>query len=163
MTTQIEIIVFNPEVRQYMPATGHNEDACIDCYALEDIFLPRIANREKYPKDPAPIPVKLGFGVKMPKRTLLDRITGKRWHAEVTGRSSQNKNGVLVMRGIVDETYEGEIVAFLVNLNGYNVTYKKGDRICQLLFDKCRKPQGDGIRILTKEARKDGGFGSTGK
>ena len=163
MKNQIEIIVFNPEVRQYMPATGHKEDACIDCYALEDIFLPRIVNKDKYPKDPAPIPVKLGFGVKMPKRTLLDRLTGKRWHAEVTGRSSQNKNGVLVMRGIVDETYEGEIVAFLVNLNGYNVTYKKGDRICQLLFDKCRKPQGAGIRILTKEARKDGGFGSTGK
>lgn len=165
MTNEVEIIVFNPEVKKYLPATGHKEDACIDCYALEDVFLPRLIGGDKntISGDPVSVPVKLGFGVKMPKRTILDKITGKRWHAEVTGRSSQNKNGVLVMRGIIDETYEGEIIACLVNLNPFDVIYKKGERICQLLFDKCRKPNGADIRILTKEARKDGGFGSTGK
>jgi dUTPase len=171
MTNKVEIIVFNPTVKDYLPATGHKEDAGIDCYALEDVTIPSIikAGKKQSSKDaggpstPVSVPIKLGFGVKMPKRTILDKITGKRWHAEVTGRSSQNKNGVLVMRGIIDETYEGEIIACLVNFNPFDVVYKKGERICQLLFDKCRKPTSADIRILTKEARKDGGFGSTGK
>ena len=76
---------------------------------------------------------------------------------------AKNKAGVLVMRGIVDEGYEGEIIAVLVNFNRHPVKYEKGDRICQLLFDKCRRVSGDGIKTLIKEDRKDGGFGSTGK
>ena len=166
MKNKIEIIQFNPELENFMPATGHEEDACLDCYALNDFVLPAfkdIFGFIDWGERSVSVPVKLGFGVKMPKRSIFDKIFGKHWHAEVTGRSSQNKAGVFVMRGIVDEKYDGEIVAFLVNLNAYPVKYEKGDRICQLLFDKCRKPHSKKIRILKKEARKDGGFGSTGR
>ena len=164
MTNKIKILPFHRELlnpgTKCVPAFGHDDDACLDCYAMEAFELPPFPEGSV---GKAAYPVKLGFGVRMPRRTLWDVLTRKHWHAEVTGRSSQNKAGVLVMRGIVDEVYEGEIIAVLVNFNRYPVRYEKGDRICQLLFDKCRKVSGDGIRTLVKEDRKDGGFGSTGK
>lgn len=172
MKNEIEIIPISPVLQEeggenLMPATGHEDDAGIDCYALEDITLPAFEDRCKNPGPKnlyaASFPVKLGFGVKYPKRTLLDKLTGKYWHAEATSRSNQNENGIHVYRGILDQGYGGEIVVFLTNMNTREYTYKKGERICQLLFDKCRKVTGKQIRILKKEARKDGGFGSTGK
>ena len=147
-----------------LPATGHEDDAGIDCYALEDIELPAFDPAKlRKEKISVSVPVHLGFGVKMPKRTLLDVLTRKYWHAEITSRSSQNKQGVLVLRGIIDQPYEGELIACLANLNPYPVKYAKGERICQLLFFKSRKVQSKDIRVLKKTKRGAGGFGSTGK
>lgn len=181
MKNKIEIIPYHPLLKEEMvlsgvpalnrkgllPSTGHEDDAGIDCYALESFTLPAFADRCKHPrpngKCSASVEVKLGFGVRFPKRTLWDKITGKYWHADVTGRSNQNDNGVQVMRGIVDNGYEGEIAAFLINMNTFPYTYEKGERICQLVFYKCRKVRSKHIKVLKKEARKNGGFGSTGK
>jgi dUTP pyrophosphatase len=162
---KIEIIKFNPvlsteEGKDLLPATGHEDDAGIDCYALEPISLPAITGGGN---DPKPVCVPLGFGIKMPKRTILDRILHRYWHAELTSRSSQNKRGVMVLRGIIDQSYLGEYIVCLVNLNDYPVRYEKGERICQILFYKEIKPNCREIRVLKKTKRKAGGFGSTGK
>ena len=163
--SKIEIIKFNPilstdEGKALLPATGHEDDAGIDCYALEDVNLPALGEAGDFP---APECVPLGFGIKMPKRTILDRIFHRYWHAELTSRSSQNKRGVMVLRGIIDQSYLGEYIVCLVNLNGYPVHYEKGERICQILFYKEIKPNCKEIRILKNTKRKAGGFGSTGK
>lgn len=163
---KVRLITMDPAFRgpnglRLLPATGHSDDAGIDCYALKDITLPAFGCGKE--DEPASIAVPLGFGIMMPRRTLLDRITHKYWHAEITGRSSQNKNGVLVLRGIIDQSYLGEYIACLVNLNSYPVSYQAGDRICQLLFYKERKVSGRGIRVLNKGKRGKGGFGSTGR
>lgn len=166
MPNKIKLITYNPilyseEGKGLLPATGHSDDAGIDCYALEDFELPPLS--EAGEGLPSSTPIRLGFGIKMPKRSLLDRLTNSYWHAEITGRSSQNKQGILVLRGIVDQSYTGEYVAFLVNLNNHPVAYSKGERICQLLFYKERKVTGNGIRVLKKGKREKGGFGSTGR
>lgn len=160
---KIELIKMHPALSEpggdsLLPATGHDDDAGIDCYAMEPIDLPPFGEGED---DSTCVP--LGFGVKMPKRTLLDRLTSKYWHAELTSRSSQNKRGVLVLRGIIDQSYLGQFIVCLVNLTNHPVHYEKGDRICQVLFFKERKVRGKGIRVLNKTKRGTGGFGSTGR
>ena len=135
------------------PTRGHDDDAGIDFYAQEDITLH--GGLTKIP---------LGFGIVFPKRTLSDKILGKHWHAELTQRSSQNAAGVMLMRGIIDEGYRGEIAAVFVNLSGSVIKYKAGDRIGQLLFYKERSVNSPDIKTLKKnEKRNTGGFGSTGK
>ena len=150
----------------FLPATGHDDDAGIDCYALYDIELPpypATQTIDEKARRSVVTPVHLGFGIKMPRRTLWDRITGKYWHAELTSRSSQNKRGVMVLRGIIDQSYLGEYIVCLVNLNPYPILYSKGERICQVLFYKERKVKSRQIRVLQKEKRGKGGFGSTGR
>ena len=166
MKNKIELIKMHPafldgSADPYLPATGHEDDAGIDCYALEDILLPPFSLLK--PGEPASVCVPLGFGIKMPRRTLLDRLLGKYWHAELTSRSSQNKRGVMVLRGIIDQSYLGEYIVCLVNLNNHEVVYQKGDRICQILFYKERKVHSKDIRVLSVEKRGKGGFGSTGR
>lgn len=164
MKNKIELIKMSPDLqafdgRRFFPATGHDDDAGIDCYALKDVCLPGFGVG-----DSPVVCVPLGFGVKMPKRTLWDKITGKYWHAELTSRSSQNKNGVMVLRGIIDQSYMGELIVCLANLNRHEIIYSRGERICQLLFYKERKVHSDDIRVLNpKQIRGKGGFGSTGR
>ena len=160
---KIELLRMHPALSgeggdSLLPATGHKDDAGIDCYAMEPIDLPPFGEGENNVTC-----VPLGFGIKMPRRTLMDRLLGKYWHAEITGRSSQNKHGVLVLRGIVDQPYMGELIACLANLTNHPVHYEKGERICQLLFFKERKVRGKGVRVLSKKPRGTGGFGSTGR
>ena len=169
---KVELIIIDPILdtetgKVLLPATGHDDDAGIDCYALHDIELPPMGREAVKDVDgsevPVSVPVHLGFGIKMPRRTLFDRLTHKYWHAELTSRSSQNKRGVLVLRGIIDQSYLGEYVVCLVNLNPFPIVYRKGERICQMLFYKERKIVNKKIRVLESAKRGKGAFGSTGR
>lgn len=157
MKNKINFIPYADDV-QY-PTRGHRDDAGIDFYAPYDfIVMPQgLALSE------CPTIVSLGFGICFPKRTLMDKLLNKHWHAEITQRSSQNLKGVMIMRGIIDEGYTGEIKCALVNLTPEGVVYHKGDRIGQILFYKERLVNSPDIAVLDKDERKTGGFGSTGK
>ena len=50
-------------------------------------------------------------------------------------RSSLARVGVTVVGGVVDKDFRGEIRAILRNSNGEPVSFKKGDKICQGIFD----------------------------
>lgn len=158
MKNKISFIPYADDV-QY-PTRGHKDDAGIDFYAPDDfVLVPQLSLLGRG----HPTVVSLGFGICFPKRTLMDKLLNKHWHAEITQRSSQNLRGVIVMRGIIDEGYKGEIKCALVNLTPETVEYHKGDRIGQILFYKERLVNSPDITVLDKNERKTGGFGSTGK
>lgn len=72
------------------------------------------------------------------------------------------KNGIHVGAGVVDPDYTGEVKVLLFNHGDAEFEVKKGDRIAQLVLERCETPPVEEIGALEETERGAGGFGSTG-
>lgn len=87
------------------------------------------------------------------------------YEAQVRPRSGlAAKNGITVLNapGTIDADYRGEIGVILVNLSQENFTINNGERIAQLVIAKHERANWEEVAYLSKTARGEGGFGSTG-
>lgn len=76
------------------------------------------------------------------------------------------KNGLDVLAGVVDSGYRGEIGVVLQNLGYMDFEYNEGDRVAQLIIEKCHDAEWeevDNAEDLYSSERGEGGFGSTGE
>lgn len=76
------------------------------------------------------------------------------------------KHGVTMVNapGTVDAAYRGELQCILINHDPReSVSFKRGDRIAQLVFQKVERAEFIEVRDLPGSGRGEGGFGSTGK
>ncbi|MGW2874130.1 MULTISPECIES: dUTP diphosphatase [Streptomycetaceae] len=65
--------------------------------------------------------------------------------------------------GTVDAGYRGEIKVIVVNLDPREgVSFRRGDRIAQLVIQQVEKARFHEVEELPGSARAEGGFGSTG-
>ena len=88
------------------------------------------------------------------------------FEAQVRPRSGlAAKFGISVLNtpGTIDADYRGEIGVILVNLSTEKFVVEPGDRIAQLVFNKCEQAQWEEVDSLDETKRGSGGFGSTGK
>ena len=84
------------------------------------------------------------------------------------------------MAGVIDSGYRGEVKVLLINLNfeGYNlkpnafeamfgsankIEIKPGDRIAQLIIEKCHSVEWKPMKTLEESQRGEQGFGSSGQ
>ena len=72
------------------------------------------------------------------------------------------KHGIQVGAGVVDPDYTGEIKVILFNHGHANFTINKGDRIAQLILERCETPEVEEVGAVEETGRGAGGFGSTG-
>ena len=72
------------------------------------------------------------------------------------------KYGIHVGAGVIDPDYTGELKVCLFNLGSVSFEIKKGDRIAQLILEKCMTPVIKEVNELKKTLRANRGFGSTG-
>jgi dUTP pyrophosphatase len=75
------------------------------------------------------------------------------------------KYGVSIVNapGTVDAGYRGEIKVSVVNLDPTDpVTFRRGDRIAQLVVQRVEHARFHEVQTLPGSARAEGGFGSTG-
>ncbi len=72
------------------------------------------------------------------------------------------KHGIHIGAGVVDPDYMGEVKVAMFNLGLQPVEFKKGDRIAQLILERCEVPDVLEVDILVSTSRGEGGFGSTG-
>ena len=75
------------------------------------------------------------------------------------------RHGVSIVNtpGLIDSHYRGEIKVILVNLDPENdFEIIRGDKICQLVFQKVERADFLEVDELDETARGEGGFGSTG-
>ena len=90
------------------------------------------------------------------------------------------KKGIDVMAGVIDSGYRGEVKVLLISFNfeGYNLKpnayeamfgssnkkdIKPGDRIAQLIIEKCYDVDWQQMKTLKNSERGEGGFGSSGE
>lgn len=75
------------------------------------------------------------------------------------------RSGVSIVNtpGLIDSHYRGEIKVIVINLDArHDFEIRKGDKICQLVFQRIERASFEEVAELDDTARGDGGFGSTG-
>jgi dUTP pyrophosphatase len=75
------------------------------------------------------------------------------------------KHGVSMVNtpGTIDAGFRGELQIILINLDPReSISFKRGDRIAQLVFQKVEHADFVEVEELPGSGRSDGGFGSTG-
>ena len=145
------------------PSRANDSDAGYDLYATQDMV---IGPMEK-------LIVPTGISIEIPSG----------YYGRIAPRSGLAvKNSIDVLAGVIDSGYRGEIGVVLINLNLPEVLFNrnkkstayesafgarnkfsisKGDRIAQLIIEKCHKIQWVETELSDSE-RGEGGFGSTG-
>ena len=71
------------------------------------------------------------------------------------------RNGITVGAGVIDRDYRGIIAAVLFNNSDQDFVVQKGERIAQLILEKCSTPEVEIVEDLDETDRGEGGFGST--
>ena len=128
------------------PMKAHPTDSGYDLKAAKDMRI--------LPGQTVVIP--LGFRLELPPHMELQI----RPRSGLSLRSTLNSPNAV---GTVDSGYHGE-VGFIVNNFGEDpVTIKKGDRVCQGVFQWVPEVELEFTSDLSPSDRGDGGFGSTGK
>ena len=87
------------------------------------------------------------------------------YEAQVRPRSGLAiKHGVTVLNspGTIDADYRGEICVELINFSNKPYTIESGERIAQLVFNKCEQAELVEVEELSETERGEGGFGHTG-
>jgi dUTP pyrophosphatase len=76
------------------------------------------------------------------------------------------KHGVTMVNapGTVDAGFRGELQCIMINHDPHeSITFKKGDRIAQLVIQKVERAEFVEVKDLPGSGRGTGGFGSTGR
>lgn len=127
----------------YMPVRAHDTDAGADILTPKGFVLSAKASAI----------VHTGVHVQLPSGRV----------GILKSKSGLNVKHDIVGEGVIDEGYDGEIVVKLYNLGRTPHSFKRGDKIIQLLVipvDYCQFNQVDEI---DSGERGSNGFGSTGR
>ena len=73
------------------------------------------------------------------------------------------RDGIDVLAGVIDAGYRGEVGVILINFGDKSFAFRKGDRIAQLIIEKCHEVEWQEVDELNGTARGDDGFGSSGE
>jgi dUTP pyrophosphatase len=129
-----------------LPAYAHPGDAGADLSAAED--------------------VELGPGERALVRTGIAIALPAGYAAFVHPRSGlAARHGVTIVNapGTVDAGYRGEIKVTMLNTDSERaVSFKRGDRIAQLVIQRVERAVFHEVAVLPGSSRGEGGFGSTG-
>lgn len=114
-----------------------------DLHSLENISIPR-SDRAL---------VSTGLGIVLPPGT----------YGRIAPRSGLAvKKGIQVGAGVIDPDYTGEVKILLFNHGHETFDIQKGERVAQLILERCETPEIQEIGHLEETERGTGGFGSSG-
>src|SRR6056300_2084323 len=126
-----------------LPSRGSAHAVGYDLYASEDYLIPR--------------------GTRMIVNTGIAIVIPKNCYGRVAPRSGLAvKHGIQVGAGVVDPDYMGEVKVVLFNHGDKDFEVKKGDRVAQLILERCETPEVEEVGTVEDTERGAGGFGSTG-
>ena len=143
-----------------MPTRAHKNDAGLDLYANADFYVPcaRIYGTENCGAVAGSCEVgdethDTGVHVEIPEGYV----------GMIKSKSGLNVKHGLTAEGVIDCGYTGSIVVKLYNHTSKDYSFKKGDKIAQLVIMPIITPELELVNSLEKTDRGDGGFGSTGR
>ena len=139
---QLKIKKIHPEAK--MPKRAYRSDAGFDLFTPEDFTI--------VPGERKTIP--LGLAMEIPigyAGLLLDKS------------SLSHKYGIETFGGVIDAGYRGQIHAGLINLSSIPYTFKKGEKIIQMLIMPILDTELVEANDLAPSDRGEGALGSSGK
>lgn len=122
------------------------------CYDLWFLPPPNEAHRHVIGWHSSMI-ISIGISVEIPKG----------YRGVLTARSSQSSKDVLVLPGVIDSDYRGDIGPRIWNAGKSNYVIERGDRIAQFHIEKVEDIEWVEVEELSETVRGDKGFGSTGR
>jgi len=139
---KIKVKKLSPDAK--IPTRAKDSDAGYDLYSTECLpLLPQSRH-----------PVKTGISLEIPKG----------YYGRIAPRSGLAvKAGIDVLAGVVDSGYRNEIGVVLINLGETMVSIEEGDRVAQLIIEKCHDVEWEEAEELSDSDRGESGFGSSGK
>ena len=145
--SQPDVLIMRIDPGVPLPSYAHPGDAGADLTTAED--------------------VELGPGERALVRTGLAIALPDGYAAFVHPRSGlAARHGVTLVNapGTVDAGYRGEIKVTLLNTDRNRpVSFRRGDRIAQLVIQRVERAVFHEVTVLPGSSRGDGGFGSTGR
>lgn len=139
---KLKIKKIHPEAK--MPKRAYQSDAGFDLFTPENFTI--------LPRERKTIP--LGLSMEIPvgyAGLLLDKS------------SLSHKHGIETFGGVIDAGYRGQIHAGLINLSDTPYTFKKGEKIIQMLVMPILDTELVESSELTPSDRGEGALGSSGK
>ena len=127
----------------FIPSRGSDLSAGIDVYSPVDFTL-FIGESKK-------IPLEIAIEIEDDEVAIMSE------------RSSMGKNGITSVGNIIDSDYRGEISIVLQNNNKLEQSFKRGDRIGQIVICKLGNREIEVVDELSETNRGTNGFGSSGK
>lgn len=138
----LKIKKLHPDAK--LPVFAHPGDAGMDIYAIEDTeVLPGQV-----------VKIRSGLAMEIPYG-----FVGLCW----TRSGLANTHKIKVSSGVIDSGYRGEVLLGIINFGTEAYTFKKGEKVLQMLIQKVEQPEIVEAEELTETSRGEGGFGSTGK
>lgn len=126
----------------FTPEYKHKGDAAVDLRIFEGVTI--------HPRELKLI--KVGFALDLPIG----------YCAKIIGRSGLTLKGFIVLHGLIDETYRGEIGILCFNKHGVPFSFGAGARIAQMLVEQTNIAAFHEVDELTATERGNNGFGSSG-
>ena len=127
-----------------IPSQGSKYAAGYDLYAAEEVLVNTMGRKL----------VKTNISISIPEG----------YYGRIAPRSGlAYKNGIDVLAGVIDSDYRGDIGVILLNTD-HNLDFEVnvGDRIAQIIIEKCHSVNWETVETLDSTVRSEGGFGSSG-
>lgn len=127
-----------------IPSQGSKYAAGYDLYAAEEVLVNTMGRKL----------VKTNISIAIPEG----------YYGRIAPRSGlAYKNGIDVLAGVIDSDYRGDIGVILLNTD-HNLDFEVnvGDRIAQIIIEKCHSVNWETVETLDTTVRSEGGFGSSG-
>ena len=80
-----------------------------------------------------------------------------------SGLAIKHGIGIINAPGTIDADYRGEVKIALINLGRVPVTFKRGDRVAQMVIQRVYQARLNVVAQLDQTDRGAGGFGHTGR
>lgn len=139
----MELLVqkLHPEAK--LPSFAHAADAGMDLYCSERLSLAAGERGQ----------VKTGIALGIP-----EGYVGLIW--DKSGIS--HTRGIKTLGGVIDSGYTGEVLIGVYNTGRETQAFEVGDKVAQILIQKCEHPVITEVRKLADSQRGARGIGSTG-
>lgn len=127
-----------------IPSQASKSAAGYDLYAAEEVLVNTIGRKL----------VKTNISISIPEG----------YYGRIAPRSGlAYKNGIDVLAGVIDSDYRGDIGVILFNTDSnLDFLVNVGDRIAQIIIEKCHSVNWETVETLDSTVRSEGGFGSSG-
>ena len=127
-----------------IPSQASKSAAGYDLYAAEEVLVNTLGRKL----------VKTNISISIPEG----------YYGRIAPRSGlAYKNGIDVLAGVIDSDYRGDIGVILFNTDSnLDFLVNVGDRIAQIIIEKCHSVNWETVETLDSTVRSEGGFGSSG-